>query len=206
MVVVEVCHSWFICSWNIIFVNYNLPVHTPYMMCLLPSTLEVRWVTPSKKLLSENLLLIAHQNPLHALTTKSQQHDRNEWTLNDQKGAPVGRFPEIRKLIWILKPGRFHCKWSLHNRLGELFTNALHALKKIYNCTFIAISQCARKYDFYPGPIYILFWLVVKPTHLKNMLVKLDHLPRKIGVNNGKHKTNLKPPPSIAMIPSLKLT
>ena len=35
-------------------------------------------------------------------------------------------------------------------------------------------------------------WLVVEPTHLKNMLVKMDHFPRVRGEN----KKYLKPPPS----------
>ena len=37
-----------------------------------------------------------------------------------------------------------------------------------------------------------MIWLVVEPTHLKNMLVKLDHFPR----NPGESKKYLKPPPS----------
>jgi len=39
---------------------------------------------------------------------------------------------------------------------------------------------------------FIIFWLVVEPTHLKNMLVKLEIFPE-IGVKIKK----MKPPPSI---------
>ena len=38
----------------------------------------------------------------------------------------------------------------------------------------------------------LFFYLVFEPTHLKNMLVKLDHFPR----DRGENKKCLKPPPS----------
>ena len=39
----------------------------------------------------------------------------------------------------------------------------------------------------------IMVSLVVEPTHLKNMLVKLDHLPK----DRDENEKSLKPPPSL---------
>ena len=42
----------------------------------------------------------------------------------------------------------------------------------------------------------VIYWLVVEPTHLKNMFVKLEIFPN----FRGKNKKCLKPPPSYIML------
>ena len=57
-----------------------------------------------------------------------------------------------------------------------------------------SLSTCWRHHDM------LVFWLVVEPTHLKNMLVKLDHCPQ-IGMEIKKYA---KPPPSFDVISWMK--
>ena len=45
----------------------------------------------------------------------------------------------------------------------------------------------------------IIYWLVVEPTHLKNMLVKLEIFPK----FRGENKKYLKPPPTLPWEPTL---
>ena len=60
--------------------------------------------------------------------------------------------------------------------------------KHIINLHFASLSQKTRKYKLY------IFELVVS-THLKNMIVKLDHFPR----DQDEHMKYLKPPPSFLL-------
>ena len=49
-----------------------------------------------------------------------------------------------------------------------------------------------KKHGAICAMLAMLLWLVVEPTHLKNMIVKLDHFPN----FRGENKKYLKPPPS----------
>ena len=64
---------------------------------------------------------------------------------------------------------------------------AVHSCSSNWNLPNPSLSSCLKRRCF-----WILWRLVVEPTQLKNMIVKLDHLPKVRG-DNGK---GLKPPSS----------